>query len=106
MKKFLGSVAALALLATQTAQSEERWLRVHNDTSYNLCEVYVSHIDADNWQSDRIGSCLSPGRYRTIDPGWQQGYCMMDMKFVFDDGEVIIEEAFDICSGEDFYLND
>lgn len=107
----LGVSAALsaATLTTSTTGtgSYERWLRIHNQTSYELCEVYISHVDTNSWGPDILGStCLSPGYYRTVDPGYQQGYCKMDLKFVFEDDDVVVRRRYNICEGTDFYLND
>lgn len=41
----------------------------------------------------------------TVDPGWQQGYCKVDMKFIFSDGDEVIEWDYNICEGTDLYIN-
>ena len=109
MKRVLLAAAVLAGTVSSAAfaqDGEQRWLRIHNETSVSLCEVYISHVGTRKWQSDRIGSCISAGRYRTVDPGWQQGYCKMDMKFVFADGDEVVENDFNICEYTDFYINE
>lgn len=78
-RKFLLAGTALAtmtvgaLVSPNESHALERWLRVHNQTSTSLCEVYISNVSA-GWQEDRIGSCIEPGYYRTINPGRQDGY--------------------------------
>lgn len=104
-------VAAIAMAATMTTEKEatayERWLVIHNETSYDLCFVYISHVDKRRWGPDILGdSCLKPGYYRTVDPGWQQGYCMMDMRFAFEDDRETEEYRFNICEETDYYLYD
>lgn len=106
-KLLMAGVAAVALMtsAVVPAAPYERWLRIHNNTSYDLCYVYISHVDT-GWGPDILGPCLSPGYYRTVDPGWQQGYCRMDMKFVFEDGDEVVRWSYNICEGTDYYLSD
>ena len=111
MRKLMATAAVLAASAgmlafsAPSAGSYERWLRIHNETSYDLCYVHISNVGTDNWGPDILGNnCLSPGRYRTVDPGWQQGYCRMDMKFIFDDDDEVTEWGFNICEGTDYYL--
>ncbi len=104
-KLLLAGVASIALFGpVMQANAHQRWLDITNSTSVDLCEVYISHVGTNNWQSDRIGPCISPGDVRRVDPGWQQGYCKMDMKFVFDDGDVVLESDFDICTETDFEI--
>lgn len=101
----LAGVASIAMMgAVPSANAYERWLDITNNTSVDLCEVYISHVGTDDWQTDRIGRCIGPGEVRRVDPGWQQGYCRMDMNFVFADGDQVTEYGFDICSETDFVL--
>lgn len=103
----LAGVASIAMFAAATqANAYERWLDITNSTSVDLCEVYISHVGTDDWQSDRIGPCISPGEVRRVNPGYQQGYCRMDMNFVFADGSEVTRHGFDICSETDFVLYD
>lgn len=112
MRTLMKCVGALALLAIASvaavvtpAQAFERWLDIHNDTSYELCYVYISHIRTNDWGPDLLGDeCIPPGYYMRVDPGYQQGYCRMDMKFVFEDDTVTYRENFNICDNTDFYL--
>lgn len=107
-KILLASAAAIGFLGavSQTA-AEERWLRVHNNTSADLCFVQISHVGTGDWGPDLLGSsCLKPGRYRTVDPGWQVGYCKMDMRFIFDDDDYHVEWDYNICEEEDYYLDE
>lgn len=41
----------IGTLATSTTENTayERWLRVHNETSYDLCYVYISHVGTRRW---------------------------------------------------------
>ncbi len=106
MNKILFAALASAALAVPFVahadwDGEDRWVRIHNYSGSYLCSVEISHVDRGRWGPNRFGSCLAPGRYRTVDPGFQQGYCMMDLRFGFDDGSVIVGTDYNICEGED-----
>jgi hypothetical protein len=84
----------------------ERWLDVHNQSNYTVCELYISHVDTRNWGRDQFGShCLDPGEVIHVDPGYQQGYCKMDMQFVYEDGDSFTVEDYNICEETDFYIH-
>lgn len=102
----VASIAMMGVTAHANADALERWLDITNSSSVSICYVYISHVGTRNWQSDRIGTCIEPGEVRRVDPGWQQGYCKMDMKFVFADDVVVYESDFNICEETDFELYD
>lgn len=109
MMKIGASLGVIALaiggLATTQANALERWLYVHNESGYTVCEVYISHVDTSNWGRDLLGSyCLDPGEYMKVDPGFQNGYCMMDLKFVYADGDYFTEGYYNICEETDYYI--
>lgn len=108
MRTILYVFAVLFTLAvSQGANAYERWLKVHNQTSVDVCGVYISHVDKRKWGRNLLTTeCIWPGHYIKVDPGYQQGYCMMDMKFVWADGREGIRYDFNICDATDHYLVD
>lgn len=97
--------AIVAVLGMNTqSYALERWLRVHNDTNISLCYIYITHVDDGDWGADLLGPCIEPGGYAVVDPGWQQGYCRMDMKFVFSDDDEVVRNDYNICEGTDFTI--
>lgn len=108
MRKMLMAGACAAAMmagAVAPAQSYERWLDIHNNTGTDLCYVYISHVDTRRWGPDLLGDeCISPGDYARVDPGYQRGYCMMDLKFEFDDEDVVYGGPIDICTATDYYV--
>jgi hypothetical protein len=108
MRKLLATCATAALLATTSmpAQAYERWLDIHNNSSYEVCEVYISHVGTGAWQSNRLSYCLSPGEVVRVDPGYQQGYCKMDLQFITTSGDVAERYDFNICDETDYFLYD
>jgi len=109
MKKLLiallAGISLAGIVSTPSHAQEERWLKIHNDTDTALCEVYITHVGDEYYGDDLIGSCIQPGRYRTVDPGWQQGYCKMDLMFVFDGAADDFIDDYNICEETDLYIN-
>lgn len=97
--------AAAPAIADHSADGNvyQRWLHVHNETNYDICYFYASHVDARNWGPDLLGPCIPPGYYQTVDPGWQQGYCMMDIKYEYEDGSYGTD-VINICEVTDYYI--
>jgi len=111
MRKLMAAAVAatmsIGMMAASTSDTDahQRWLRIHNTGSSNLCYVYISHVGTGSWGRDLLGPCVRPGYYVTVDPGYQQGYCMMDMKFVFASGREVVRWEYNICEGTDFYVS-
>lgn len=101
----LAASVAASVMAAHSADGNvyQRWLHVHNQTDTEICYFYASHIDARNWGPDLLGPCILPGHYQTIDPGWQQGYCIMDIKYEFSGGWTEYDQI-NICSATDYYI--
>lgn len=97
---------SMMVLPVTNASAYERWLRVHNNTSYDLCYVHISNVGTNSWGPDLLGPCIPPGYWQKVNPGYQRGYCMMDMKFVFEDDDVVFRNNYNICEGTDFYINE
>jgi hypothetical protein len=99
----------LIIPAAATAQRSadgrvyERWVYINNKVSDgdSICQVYITHLDDPDWGPDLLGQyCVDPGESMRVDPGWQEGYCRMDVKIVMLSGqELFIRE--DICSRTD-----
>ena len=108
MKAMSVALSLLPLFAqSQPAFAYERWLRIHNESSFSVCEIYIVHVGTNRWGADLLGyDCLPPDSYIVVDPGWQQGYCMMDMLFVWSDGTTSVRQRYNICEGTDYYLTD
>ena len=107
-KMLLATTAALGLTGlTTNADALERWLDVHNDSSSPLCVIFISHVDANYTGPNLTGdTCVPPGEMIRVDPGWQQGYCMMNIVFAFADGDLYSETYYNICEESDIYLED
>jgi hypothetical protein len=105
----LGCAALCALLSTSImlvtpASAYERWLRVHNDTSYTIEHIYVRCRDCENWSRDLLGAySINAGDWGQIDPGWSMGYCMFNVKVEFDDNTVT-RDYLNLCEMQDWTI--
>ena len=79
---------------------------MHNYSSATITEIYFTGVGNPDWGPDRLGQgTIPPGYYNTIDPGYQNGYCMLDIEIIFDDGSKI-DDRFDACTVEDYNARD
>ena len=115
-KKYL--VAALAVAAVtfgaahaQSADSHDRHVVIHNETSDVLYEFHASRIGLSSWQEDMLhSSIVSPGDSvrANIDDG--TGYCRYDFLAIFMDSNGakhnVERRNVNVCVIEDFYYRD
>jgi hypothetical protein len=102
----LGLASALILQSVIPVMANDLRIRVNNYSSATINQVYFTHVDNPNWGPDRLGQItLPPQTYAVIDPGQQQGYCMLDIEIVFDDGSSVTD-TFDACSATDYDVTD
>jgi len=91
---FLG---ALATLAAGPALAQDLTFELINVSGYDLVEFYTSPVDVGEWEEDVFGTGVLPSGNSvdvTIADGRTQ--CSYDLRFVFDDGDVI-EDSADLC---------
>lgn len=104
------SALAVSVLVSTPASAYERWIRIHNETSFPICEIYIAHVDRapDEWGPDLLEYCIDPYEVKTVDPGYLEGYCRADMRFVFSNGYEVINMDYNICnqSTEDFTITE
>lgn len=104
--KFVG-LAAIAFSAMFLANSAEaqcrdgknRRIKVINDTTFSMREIYGSNVGADSWQEDVLGRrVLGPGQ--TVVVNFDDGtcYCSFDLKVVFSDDTSTIRRSFNVCT--------
>ncbi len=106
MKKLLTGLLSCLITMPVFAQAEERGLKVYSDVERLLCEGYITPVANEDYGEDLIvGSCIPHGRYRTLYPSELGGNCIVNMKFVFEDGWVEIVRDFDICKEVDYYFS-
>ena|SRR5271154_878144 len=96
------SFAFLVLLAMPlhaNAQSENRVVKIVNESSAPIYHLYVSNVGEDNWGLDQLGiyQTIDSDRYRVFNMDDGTGYCMFDLKAVLSDGREAIRRNFNVC---------
>lgn len=95
--------AALVALAVP-AGAVERRLTLVNETSFAIAEFYASNVGKEGWGENRIvDQPLPAGSTVQIDLDDGTGYCMFNLRAVFDDGDEIVSEGINICDEGRFY---
>jgi hypothetical protein len=106
MKKLLAGLFVFVIATPLLAEETGRGLKVYSDVENPICEGYIAPVaNADYGEDLIVGSCIPHGRYRTLYPRALKGKCMVNMKFVFEDGYVEIVKDFDICNEIDYYFS-
>ena len=91
---------ALAVMTTTAANadSENRRVRIINETAHTMIHFYASNVASKSWEEDILGqSVLKPGEDVVINIDDGTGHCEFDFKAVFDDGDALIRKAINVC---------
>ncbi|MES2042439.1 MAG: hypothetical protein V4475_01095 [Pseudomonadota bacterium] len=100
----LGLVAVSALFLASGAEAQcrdgkNRRIKVINDTTFSMRELYGSNVGADSWQEDVLGrKVLGPGQTVTVNFDDGTCYCSFDLKAVFSDDTSTIRRSFNVCT--------
>ncbi|MEM9422450.1 MAG: hypothetical protein AAF986_08095 [Pseudomonadota bacterium] len=119
MKKLKGSVAVTTLSATifaalmssavSAGDGLNRTINLVNASHYStITHVYITDRDYGGWGPDLLDwdEVLFPGYYRPVAPFRDRGYCMFDLKVVFDTG--LVDELWNVnlCETYEIDVND
>lgn len=101
-------IASLVLMAVSApAFADDLQLTLSNQSSFVVVEFYASPSDVGDWEEDILGTDVlgSDESVRiTIADGRTQ--CNYDLRFVFDDGDVVERGGVDLCETETYTLTD
>jgi len=102
-----GSVA-LALCAFSTgAIAQDLDFKLINKTRFAVVEFYASPADVGEWEDDILGlQILDPKSVTNITIGDGREQCEYDLRFVFDDGDVIEKAAVNLCETGSYTLTE
>ena len=71
-----------------------------------MTNFYRSNTGTNSWQEDILGRDVLPsGSEVRINFNDSTGYCMFDLKAVFEDGDEVIQERVNICEVGTFTFN-
>lgn len=99
---------ALALTAfSNPAMAEDLELTLNNRSSYVVVEFYASPSDVGDWEEDILGADVL-GSDESIEITIADGrtQCAYDLRFVFDDGDVLDKGSVDLCETGSYTLTD
>lgn len=106
--RLLIATAALVLMtASAPAFADDLELTLSNMSSYVVVEFYASPSDVGDWEEDILGTDVLGSEESveiTIADGRTQ--CSYDLRFVFDDGDVVDRSGVDLCETESYTLTD
>lgn len=104
--RIAASVIAAACLAAP-AFAEDITYTLHNQTSYVVMEFYTSPANDNDWGYDILGAdVLLAGESADVLIADGSDQCVYDLRFVFDDGEVLEDYGVDICELAEYTLTD
>jgi len=115
-KSFLRSQAlfsAIALpmfiLTSQAAIAEECRVQLHNNSSFKIREVRMSHVGKDSWGENLVDDIKDKtvwqGQSVNLEFEDNENQCEYDMKIV-DEQKNHDEHRINICNGSDFEITD
>lgn len=96
---FAIAVLSLGLIAGNdaVAQAKQNFTLI-NSTGYTIDQLYIATPKADDWGNDVLGEGVLPnGARREIRFSPRSSACIWDMRIVFDDGEKVEWERFNLC---------
>jgi hypothetical protein len=101
-----GSILCALHAATgPPASALDQWVELTNNTRMTIVEIYVSHVGAQLWDIDLLGTdFLAPSSsiMTSIDDA---AGCRFDFKTVFDDGTTQIRRNVNVCGLEKYAIS-
>ncbi len=99
-----GAIAFATLFLAASAQAEcrdgkNRRIKIINDTTFTMKQLYGSNVGADSWQEDVLGTKVL-GAGQTVVVNFDDGscYCNFDLKAVFSDDTSNVRRSFNVCT--------
>lgn len=89
---------ALLLASTAASASEDRHVKIINETDHTMVRFYASNVAAKSWEEDILGdSTVRPGQDVRINIDDGSGHCLYDFRAVFDDGQTLEKHNINVC---------
>ena len=107
-----GAIAFSAMFLANSAEAQcrdgkNRRIKIINDTTYSMRELYGSNVGATSWQEDVLGrKVLGPGNTVTVNFDDGSCYCTFDLKAVFSDDTSTIRRSFNVCTESSWRIHE
>jgi hypothetical protein len=101
-----GSILCALQAATgPPASALAQWVELTNNTRMTIVEIYISHVGAQLWDIDLLGTdLLAPASSVSVNIDDTTG-CLFDFKTVFDDGTTQIRRNVNVCGAEKYAIS-
>jgi hypothetical protein len=97
----------VAMMCAFPVFAEDLEFSLHNESSYAVVEFYASPYNVAQWEDDILGlDILASGDSVNVTIGDGREQCEYDLRFVFEDGDVVERGAVDLCETGSYTLTD
>jgi hypothetical protein len=92
------SLATVAAVLAGQVFAEGRQMLIINDTEFEIVQLFGARKGLDEWGNDLLdGMPITAFAERSVDFEDGSGYCLFDIRAIFDDGEELVSEDINIC---------
>ncbi len=99
--------AAGLLMLAGAAAAEDLEFTLNNESSFAITHFYASPSDVGSWEDDILGQDILPsGESINITIGDGRSQCDYDLRFQFEDGDVVERAAVNLCDTGSYTLTD
>jgi len=101
------TAACLAAAAIPSAAlAQDIVFTLHNRSSYDIVGFYASPPHVDDWEANILEGDLKSGTSIRITIADGRNVCRYDLRFVFEDKDVVEEKAINLCEIANYNVND
>lgn len=94
----LCSVAVVMAMIPASVLADGREIAFVNETGFEIIALYGARKGVEDWGDDLLqGDVIEDRETQIVDFEDGSGYCLFNIKAVFDDGEELISEEINVC---------
>jgi hypothetical protein len=112
MGNILASILAFCFFLGSAAWAEDldRHIRIHNNSSKRIVELYAAPIDYDVKSDGNMihgpRDFIPVGTVKVADINDNSGYCIFNLLAVLADGRIAETYGMNVCEKTDWYIHD
>jgi hypothetical protein len=96
----------VAVTASASAFADVRAFHINNVSDKTITHFYATNTGSNYWGPDLLGEDIVPPDYSiVVDPSDGSSACNFDFKTVFSDGTSIVRPNVDVCTLEQYTIN-